>query len=108
MARRLTTDWILFLTITALVSLGLVMIYSSSSITAQTLYNREPYYFVAMQLFWAALSFFALMILKRFDYRQLRRPEYALGAAASVLFLLGMAYVLDPRHTCIPLDSALL
>ena len=35
MSQRLKTDWILFFTVLAMVSFGMVMIYSSSSIMAR-------------------------------------------------------------------------
>jgi len=96
-------DWTLFFTVAVMVAAGLIMIYSASSITAQALYNKPPYYFLLMQLGWAVAGFIALMLLRRFDYRKLRRPEYAFGPLAVVLFLLPVAYFVDPRHRWIPL-----
>ncbi len=43
---KLKTDWILFLTILAMVGFGLVMLYSASSAVAELRYNVAPYYFV--------------------------------------------------------------
>ena len=39
MAQRLKTDWILFSTVLAMVSFGLVILYSASSIMAQLRYG---------------------------------------------------------------------
>ena len=103
MSKRVSMDWTLFFTVAAMVALGLIMIYSASSITAQALYNKPPYYFLLMQLAWAAAGFIALMVLRRFDYRRLRRPEWAFGPLAVVIFLLPIAYLVDPRHRWIPL-----
>lgn len=103
MAKRLTMDWTLFLTIACMVATGLIMIYSASSITAQALYNKPPYYFIAAQLGWAIAGFVVLMLMRRFNYRNLRRPEWAFGPLAAVLFLLPIAYFVDPRHRWIPL-----
>ena len=50
---RLKTDWILFLTILAMVGFGLVMLYSASSAVAELRYHVPPYYFVVRQLVWA-------------------------------------------------------
>jgi cell division protein FtsW len=103
-SQKLTTDWILFSTISAMVALGLVMVYSSSSMTAQTLHNREPWYFVAVQLLWAVISFGAMMLMKRFNYKKLNHPGWAFSLIGVVMFLLPLAYVLDPRrHRWIPL-----
>ncbi len=66
---RLKTDWILFLTILAMVGFGLVMLYSASSAVAELRYHVAPYYFVVRQLVWAAASFLVLMYFKRSDYR---------------------------------------
>ena len=103
MSKRVSMDWTLFFTVAAMVAAGLIMIYSASSITAQALYNKPPYYFVLMQFGWAVVSFIALMLLRRFDYRKLRRPEWAFGPLAAVLFLLPVAYFVDPRHRWIPI-----
>ena len=103
MSKRLSIDWTLFFTVAAMVALGLIMIYSASSITAQALYNKPPYYFLMMQLAWATAGFIALMVLRRFDYRRLRRPEWAYSPLAVVIFLLPIAYFVDPRHRWIPL-----
>jgi cell division protein FtsW len=103
MAKRLTMDWTLFLTIACMVAAGLVMIYSASSITAEARYHKAPHYFIAAQLGWAVASFGALMALRRFNYRRLRRPEFAFAPIAAVLFLLPIAYFVDPRHRWIPL-----
>jgi cell division protein FtsW len=91
-------DWTLFFTVAAMVAAGLIMIYSASSITAQARYNKPPYFFLMMQLGWSVAGFAALMVLRRFDYRKLRRPEWAFGPLAVVLFLLPVAYFVDPRH----------
>ena len=50
---RLRTDWILFLTIVAMVVFGLVMLYSASSAVAELRYHVAPYYFVVRQIGWA-------------------------------------------------------
>jgi len=103
MSKRVSMDWTLFFTVAAMVAAGLIMIYSASSITAQALYNKPPHYFVLMQFGWAVAGFIALMLLRRFDYRKLRRPEFAFGPLAVVLFLLPVAYFVDPRHRWIPI-----
>ncbi len=103
MSKRVAMDRTLFSTIACLVAVGLIMIYSASSITAQANYNKGPYYFLFMQLGWAVIGFGALMLLRRFNYRKLRTPEWAFGPIAVVLFLLPVAYFVDPRHRWIPI-----
>ncbi len=94
---RLRTDWILFLTIVAMVAFGLVMLYSASSAVAELRYHVAPYYFVVRQVGWAILSFLVLMYFKRMDYRRMNSPTWAFSGLGIVLGLLVMVYFADPR-----------
>jgi cell division protein FtsW len=94
---KLKTDWILFLTILAMVGFGLVMLYSASSAVAELRYNVPPYHFVLRQILWAIASFFILMYFKRRDYRQLNTPAWAFSGLGIVLAMLVMVYFVDPR-----------
>ncbi len=95
---RLKTDWILFLTILAMVGFGLVMLYSASSAVAELRYHVPPYYFVVRQLVWAAASFLVLMYFKRRDYRSLNTPAWAfLRAGNRAVALLVLVCFADPR-----------
>jgi cell division protein FtsW len=94
---RLKTDWILFLTIVAMVAFGLVMLYSASSAVAELRYHVAPYYFVARQIGWAILSFVVLMYFKRMDYRRMNTPTWAFSGLGIVLGLLIVVYFADPR-----------
>ena len=82
---RLKTDWILFLTILAMVGFGLVMLYSASSAVAELRYHVAPYYFVVRQIGWAVVSFLVLMYFKRLDYRRLNTPAWAFSGLGIVL-----------------------
>src|SRR5579859_7046249 len=95
---RLRTDWILFLTIVAMVFFGLVMLYSASSAVAELRYHVAPYYFVVRQIGWAIVSFVVLMYFKRMDYRRLNSPTWAFSGLGIVLGLLVVVYFVDP-HT---------
>jgi cell division protein FtsW len=94
---RIKTDWILFLTIIAMVGFGIVMLYSSSSAVAELRYGFPHYHFVVRQLAWAVLSFVALMYFKRLDYRRLNTSTWAFSALGIVLAMLLLVYVADPR-----------
>jgi cell division protein FtsW len=94
---RLRTDWILFLTIVAMVGFGLVMLYSASSALAELRYHVAPYYFVVRQIGWAAVSFLVLMYFKRMDYRRMNTPTWAFAGLGVVLGLLVIVYFADPR-----------
>src|ERR1700733_14952018 len=95
---RLKTDWILFLTILAMVAFGLVMVYSASSAIAELRNGAAPYYFAVRQLGWALVSFIVLMYFKRMDYRRLNSPAWAFSGLGIVLGLLVLVYFVDP-HT---------
>jgi cell division protein FtsW len=94
MAQRVRTDSILFWTIVLMVSFGLVMVYSASSVVAQLKYNASTH-FIIRQVGWAVLSFFVLMWCKRHDYRELKKPHYAFTALGVVLGLLVAVYFVD-------------
>ena len=94
---RLRTDWILFLTIVAMVAFGLVMLYSASSAVAELRYHVAPYYFVIRQIGWAMIAFAAMMYFKRMDYRRMNSPVWAFSGLGVVLGLLVLVYFADPR-----------
>ena len=94
---RLRTDWILFLTIVAMVGFGLVMLYSASSAIAELRYHVAPYYFVVRQVGWAAFSFLILMYFKRADYRRMNSATWAFSGLAVVVGLLVIVYFADAR-----------
>ncbi len=96
MAQRLKTDWILFLTIVAMVAFGLVMVYSASSAVAEMKYGSSWHFFLR-QLGWAMISFSSLMFFKRQDYRVLKSPVWAFASLGVVLAMLAAVYFLDPR-----------
>src|SRR3954471_8783339 len=95
---KLKTDWILFITIVAMVGFGIVILYSASSAVAEIRYGYPPYHFVLRQLLWAVFSFGVLMFFRRFDYRNLNSPAWAFSGLGIVLFLLIAVFVVDPSH----------
>jgi cell division protein FtsW len=94
---RLKTDWILFLTVLAMVGFGLVVLYSASSAVAELRYRVEPYHFFVRQMVWAVLSFLVLMYFKRRDYRAMNTPAWAFSGLGIVLTMLVAVYFADPR-----------
>ena len=103
MAQQLKTDWILFVTVVVLVCFGVLMVFSASSIVAEFKYKSGSQ-FVLQQAGWAVVSFFALMYIKRKDYRKLQSPLWAFGSLGVVLFLLLAVYFVDARrHRWLPL-----
>ena len=98
MAQQLKSDWLLFGTVVAMVGVGLVMVYSASSVVAQlNPHINSSFYYAAHQLVWAAVSFVALMFFKRRDYRMLQSPGWAFGSLGMVLFLQLLVFFLDSK-----------
>src|SRR5215471_5434517 len=99
MAQRLKTDWILFVTVLVMISFGLLILYSASSITSQL----DPRYgsswhFVVRQFEFAVLAVVAMMFLKRMHYRAFQNPAVAFSAIGLVLVLLAAVYFIDFEH----------
>ena len=99
MAQRLKTDWILFVTVLAMMSFGVLMLYSASSIMAQL----DPRYgsswhFVVRQVEWAAVAVAVMMTLKKTHYRKFQSPAVAFSAMSVALMLLAAVYFVDAAH----------
>lgn len=97
MAQRLKTDWILFSTVLAMVSFGLVLLYSASSIMAQLRYG-SAWHVVIRQAAWAVAAVLVMMTFKRTSYRKFQTPAVAFCAIGVALLLLGAVYVIDGAH----------
>jgi cell division protein FtsW len=90
MPRKLSPDMWLFGVAVALLSVGVVMVYSASAIVAAGRFH-DPYFFLKKQLFWAVLGAAALWGALRVDYRRLERlalPVLVVAAALLVLVLI--------------------
>ncbi|HMD70740.1 MAG TPA: FtsW/RodA/SpoVE family cell cycle protein, partial [Bryobacteraceae bacterium] len=99
MAQRLKTDWILFVTVLAMMSFGILILYSASSIMAQL----DPRYgwswhFVVRQVEWAAVAVAVMMTLKKTHYQKFQNRTVAFCAMSVALMLLGAVYFLDTAH----------
>ena len=97
MAQRLKTDWILFATVLAMVSFGVLIVYSASSIMAQLRYG-STWHFVVRQVAWAVVAVAVMMALKRTHYRKFQSPAVAFTAIGVALLLLLLVYLLDTHH----------
>ncbi len=107
MPQRLKTDWILFGTVLVMLSFGLLMIYSASSVNAATKAAKEavidPQFvsswpFVLRQLGWAVFALIAMMTLKNTNYRRFQHPAVAFGAIGIALLMLLVVYFADSNH----------
>ena len=87
MPRKLSPDIWLFGLVVALVSLGVVMVYSASAIVAAERFG-DPLFFLKKQLFWAVLGMGCLWGAMRLDYRRLERLVVPLLVLSFVLLVL--------------------
>jgi cell division protein FtsW len=97
MAQRLKTDWLLFATVLVMVSFGVLILYSASSIMAQLRYG-STWHFVIRQAVWAAGAVVVMMTFKRTHYRRFQSPAVAFSAIGIALLLLAVVYVADTAH----------
>src|SRR5215469_10683518 len=87
MAQRLKTDWILFSTVLAMITFGMVILYSASSIMAELRYGSS-WHFVVRQVAWAVVAIVVMMTLKRTSYRKFQNPAVAFGAVGVFLLMM--------------------
>jgi cell division protein FtsW len=87
MPRKLAPDVWLFGVAVALLSVGVVMVYSASAIVATDRFH-DPYFFLKKQLFWAVLGSAALWAALRLDYRRLERFVLPMLIVSGVLLVL--------------------
>ncbi len=80
-------DLILFLVTVALLSIGVVMVFSASSIKALEELH-DPYYFLKKQLLFAVLGIIAMVVVMNIDYRKYQRWTYPALAITLVLLAL--------------------
>ena len=95
MAKKLSSDPVLFSVVAALLGLGLVMVWSASSALAAESHGN-PYYFLVKQLLWACLGLAAMLLVMRVDYRQLRQPSLVYGTLLVTSLLLIVVLFLAP------------
>jgi cell division protein FtsW len=94
MARKLRSDWMLFLATILLVGLSIVMVYSASAVVAMERYG-QPYLFLIKQGMWAALGIGVLGLVMRVDYRNYRQPALIWTALVVVVVCL-LAVLFSP------------
>lgn len=83
-------DFVLFLTVLMLLSVGLVMVFSSSEYVTMVRYG-DSFYFFKRQLLWALLGLIAMFGMMNFDYYRLKRwigPIIIIGLALLVAVLI--------------------
>ncbi len=84
-------DFVIFITTLALVGIGLIMVFSSSSVTANINYD-DPYYFFKKQLMWASISIVAMIIVMKINFNRLK--DFAVPMM--IIALVCLALVVTP------------
>ncbi len=95
MAKKLATDRALFAACVTLLGLGLVMVWSASSATAQEQYG-SAYALVIRQTIAAVVGLGLLFAALRIDYRSLNRPQVIYGAVLVATLMLIAVLFLPP------------
>jgi cell division protein FtsW len=88
---RRAPDTVLVATVLALLAVGLVMVYSSSSVFALE-HMQDSAYFLKRQLMWMTIGVIAMVIAQNVHYSAVRR----LSAPLLILAILGLVAVLVP------------
>jgi len=96
MARKLTSDRVLFIATILLVGLSIVMVYSASAVVALERYER-PTLFLVKQGMWTALGLGVLALVMRIDYHHYREPIFIWSTLACVVAAL-VAVLFMPPH----------
>ncbi len=86
-SKRKPPDFILFLAVMMLLSLGVVMVFSASGYSTLVYYG-DSFYFFKRQLLWSAIGLAALFVMMNYDYRQLKGWAGPLLVLAFILLLL--------------------
>jgi cell division protein FtsW len=86
-------DFILFITTLTLLGIGLVMVFSSSAVTAGVRYD-DPYFFFKKQLLWVVIGIAAMIIVMKINYLRLREltlPMMVLALLCLILIIIWVA-----------------
>lgn len=87
--RAKPVDILLYFSCVALLCIGVVMVFSASSVRAMRTFN-DPYYFLKRQLAWAVLGLTVMGVLANINYLHLKKfalPAMALSLVSLVLVL---------------------
>ncbi|MBP2635137.1 MAG: ftsW 1 [Firmicutes bacterium] len=87
--RPKSPDYVIFFSIIGLMGFGIVMVYSSSAVSAYVNYN-DSYYFLKRQMIWATLGILTMLLTMNIDYhawRKLAKPVMIITLILLVLVL---------------------
>lgn len=84
-------DYLLVVTVAALLLIGLMMIYSATFALGYQLHDQPTYYFIR-QLLWMSIGLLALLIFARIEYHTWRR--FSIPIMAFTMLLLGLVLLI--------------
>ena len=84
-------DYLVVITVAALLTVGLMMIYSATFALGYQLYGQPTYYFIR-QLLWSGLGLLVLIIFARIEYHAWRR--FSIPIMAVAILLLGLVLLI--------------
>jgi len=96
-------DYLLLLSVVALASIGILMVYSSSGISSLLGSTRDPFAVAGPQALWAVLGAIVMIVFMRIDYRYLRLVSVPAYLCALVLLVL---VLLPPMGPLKPIEVA--
>ncbi len=85
--KKSSADFLLFLTVLSLVSLGVIMVFSASEYSTLIYYN-DSFYFFKRQLLWALLGLTAMYIMSNYDYQRLKQYVIPFMAVSFIMLAL--------------------
>ncbi|MEG3068581.1 MAG: FtsW/RodA/SpoVE family cell cycle protein [Syntrophaceticus schinkii] len=86
-SKRSAPDFILFVIVLLLLTVGIVMVYSSSYVYAQIAY-ADGAHFLKNQLIWAFVGIAGMLVVMNIDYKIYRKWAYPIFGIAVFLLLL--------------------
>ncbi|MGB9791745.1 MAG: FtsW/RodA/SpoVE family cell cycle protein, partial [Thermacetogeniaceae bacterium] len=85
--RRKSPDFFLFMAVLLLLTLGIIMVFSSSYVYAQTVYG-DGAHFLRNQVIWALLGIAGMLTVMKIDYQVFRKwAPHIIGLAVLLLIL---------------------
>ncbi len=87
MPKKRTFDPIILVSTIALITIGIVMVYSSSAVIAMQRYH-DPQFFLKRHLLWLVLGFVFMAIVMKIDYRKIIKLTYPLLILSVILLIL--------------------
>ncbi len=85
--KRKAPDFILFVIVLLLLTIGIVMVYSSSYVYAQVAF-ADGAHFLKKQLIWAVLGVIGMILMMNVDYRFYKKWAYPIFILAVIMLLL--------------------